>query len=66
MREFYVTELVACPDCNDGVVTYWKYDEYDHKSYPHDEDCQRCNGTGKVENRVSLAEALAVLQNTGS
>lgn len=54
-RNFVVVELIECEHCLGSG--YWARFVSDN-SEPYQEPCAYCNGTGEIEKRVPLAEAL--------
>ena len=57
-RQFFVLVKDTCPHCNDGIVTKPVYNAMDARYERIEFDCEVCGGTGKSEQRVSLADAL--------
>lgn len=57
---YYVVEIVDCLACGGtGRKRYW--DRCIGSPAGVEENCRTCRGTGTVERRVSLAEALRAL-----
>lgn len=63
MADYYVIKIEECPNCDKGEIkNNATSGSYTRVSYPLDglgqDTCRKCKGTGTLESRVPLREAL--------
>lgn len=64
IAQYYVTKVEPCPQCGgSGVILHpWRNHGYNPYSPPSEEiTCHNCNGSGCIESRASLEEALRAI-----